>query len=101
MSTDWREKFVKDADRALTHQLVDDVMREFADNMGFDPDKGLPSYGLHKVAHYVAIVTRAQALGIDPDLLRLTPTEANSEMLRLAAEAALSGIPVTVIKDES
>lgn len=97
---DWRDKFVKDADEALAHPLVADVMREFADNMGFDPDKGLPSYGMHKVAHYVAIVTRAQALGIDPDLLRLTPTEANSEILRLAAEAALSGIPVTTIDSE-
>lgn len=93
---DWKQHHANEADRVLAHPLVEQVMAEFADNMGFELS-GLPKYGLAKVAHYAAMVARAQALGFDPELLRLTPGEATSEQLRLAAEAALLGVPVHMI----
>jgi hypothetical protein len=57
------------SDVAIEHPLVQDVMEEFAGNMGFKLE-GLPAYGLAKVAAYAAQVARAQALDVDPDALR-------------------------------
>lgn len=96
----WRDQLVHDADQALTHKLVVDVMAELRENLGV-ADSGLPAYGIMKVAHYAAVVARAQALGIDPELLRTTDAEARSHQLRLAAEAAFKGVPVYLIGDES
>ena len=93
---DWKQHHANEADKVIDHPLVQQVMAEFANNMGFDLS-GLPKYGLAKVAHYAAMVSRAQALGFDPELLRLTPNEATSEQLRLAAEATLLGVPVHMI----
>lgn len=92
MTDDWKQKLAEDADGALKHDLVTSVIDEYIDNMSpvVDLSKGLPRYGLTKIAHYVAIVARAQALGIDPDLVRLSATEANKQMLALAKRAAIS-----------
>ncbi len=51
------------------------------------PDLGvtgqaLPEYGIAKVANYAAQVARAQALGFDPDLLRLSDEEADEPARR-------------------
>ena len=97
--SDWKQHHANEAEKATFHLLVQEVMAEYADNMGFEL-KGLPRYGLLKVANYAAIVARAQALGFDPDLLRLTPQEANSELLRKAAEAAVRGVPVYLLGDD-
>lgn len=96
MSDDWREIHMGASGRALQHPLVRDVMDEYADNMGFD-QKGLPWYGLSKVARYVAAVARAEALGFDPDLLRLSRDEANSAQMTLAAELVLRGVPTFIM----
>lgn len=100
MADDWKQHHANESDKAWQHPIVTRVIEEYASNMGFDPKVGLPAYGVMKVAMYAAQVARAQALGIDPELLRLTAQEANSEVLRLAAEAALSGIPVHVIEED-
>lgn len=99
MPDDWKTVHADAAYQALEHDLVRGVMEEFADNMGFRLD-GLPRYGLMKVAHYAAQVARAQALGFDPDLLRLTDGEADVEMLAKARAAVAAGKPVFRI-DES
>lgn len=63
-------------------------------------DTGLPAYGIRKVAHYAAMVARADALGFDPNLLRMTKAEATSHQLDLAARAVALGIPVHMIEGE-
>lgn len=96
--SDWKQHHADEASRVLHHELVKSAMQEFAANMGFDLD-GLPAYGLAKIATHAAQVARAQALGFDPDLLRLDPDEANSQMIRMAADAIYRGVPTYVIDD--
>lgn len=93
---DWKQLHANAADETLKHPLVQDVMAELRGNLGVSDD-GLPAYGIAKVAHYAAQVARAQALGFDPDLLRMTPEEADSAQLQIAAAAVLAGVPVTMI----
>jgi hypothetical protein len=95
--SDWKNVHANAAGKALDHDLVKDVIAEYAENMGFDPENGLPAYGVRKVAMYAAQVARAQALGFDPNLLRMTDEETNSDLLALAAEAVLRGLPTWVL----
>lgn len=97
MTSEEKRAFANEAERVLDHPLVREVMQEFALNMGFTLD-GFPRYGLSKVAKYAATVARAQALGIDPDALRCTPSEANAEILRKAEIVAAAGKPVIVVE---
>lgn len=94
-----KERFADEAHKAVDHETVQAVMEEFADNMGFKLD-GLPAYGLTKVAHYAAIVARAQALGISPDELRYTPAESRSAILEQAANMVYRGIPTRIIEGD-
>ena len=97
MELDWKNAHANTANEAVDHPLVEGVMAELRDNLGVS-DSGLPAYGIRKVARYAAQVARAQALGFDPESLRMTPTEATSVQLRLAAEATLLGVPVHMIE---
>jgi hypothetical protein len=99
-SVDWKELHANESMKALDHPLVAGVMEEYADNMNFDPKVGLPAYGMMKVAMYAAQVARAQALGFDPDMLRMSRDEANSALWDIAAEAVFAGVPTTIL-DES
>lgn len=94
--SDWKQAHATAADRTIEHPIVERVMAELRANLGAG-DKGLPAYGIAKVAHVAAQVARAQALGFDPDLLRMTDGEARSEQLRVAAEATILGVPVHLI----
>lgn len=98
-SRDWKQRHADESCKALEHPLVVEVMKEFADNMGFKLE-GLPRYGLKKVAMYAAQVARAQALGIDPDDLRSTPEEAEAQMLRKARLFVKAGKPVMRVDDD-
>lgn len=73
---DWKAQHGVDSEKALDHELVVAVMAELRENLGVS-DTGLPAYGIRKVAYYAASVARAQALGFDPNLLRITDSEAN------------------------
>lgn len=55
---------------------------------------------LTKIATYAAQVARAQALGFDPELLRLSADEADTAMLAQARMAVASGKPVWLIDSE-
>ena len=94
--SDWKQAHANAADRTIEHPLMRAVMAELRANLGVS-DNSLPAYGIAKVAHYAAQVARAQALGFDPDLLRMSADEAHSEQLRLAAEATVLGIPVHML----
>lgn len=96
MGADWKEHHANEAGKALDNEMVQHVLTEFAGNMGFKR-AGLPEYGMTKIVLTVAAIARAEALGFDPELLRLTPGEADEELLKKARIAAESGKPVWVI----
>jgi hypothetical protein len=102
MAGDWKRHHANEAEKAHEQPLVQSAVEEFIDNMkrnhGVDPSEGLPSYGLHKVLATAMIVARAEALGFDPELLRLSRTEATEQQLRLAQMAAEQGKPVWAIE---
>jgi hypothetical protein len=100
MSDDWKQQHATEAEKALEHPIVASAIAELRDNLGISENSPLPAYGIVKVATYAAQVARAQALGIDPEALRLTADEVRSEMLRLAAEAAFDGVPVDILDAE-
>lgn len=81
MNIDEKQQFANDAEQAIIHPLVQDVIDELLLNLN-SPRDTLVSYGIHKVANTVAQVARAQALGIDPEILHVTPDEANDLMMR-------------------
>lgn len=95
-SSDWKNEHANQASASIKHELVEGVIEEFMDNIGV-ADKGLPAYGIRKVAHYAAMVARADALGFDPNLLRMSNEEATSHQLDLAARAVLAGVPVHML----
>lgn len=88
-----------EAERALEHPLVRDVIAEQMANLRLD-GSALERYALEKIAHYSATVGRAMALGIDPDELRLTAGEARSEAWRIASELVLRGMQTVVVDEE-
>ena len=90
MTSDERQAFANQAERALTHDLVKNVIEEAILNHG---EKPLLRYSLMKVAMYTATVARAQALGIDPDELRNTPDEAEAQGLARARAFVAAGKP--------
>ncbi len=95
---DWKNEHANAASHAWNHPMVTEVIKEYAANMGFDPDKGLPAYGALKIAMYAAQVARAQALGFDPELLRLTEDEANRAQMERAAAMVFAGVPTIVVE---
>lgn len=103
----WKKKHANDSEEALEHPLVQRVVEEFETNVRNNPhvaheagEPGLFRFGLTKVMGVVAQVARAQALGFDPDLLRLSPEQADQHMLKMAAAAVEMGRPVVLIADE-
>jgi hypothetical protein len=98
----WKQDFANDAEEALFHALVKEIRDEFVDNIkrnyGIDLSQGLPSVGLNKTMMAVALVARAQALGVDPDLLRLSSEEASAEIIAMARRLHEAGKPVLVVE---
>lgn len=99
MNTDWKNDHANAASKSIKHELVEGVIDEFMDNVGL-ANTGLPAYGIRKVALYAAQVARAEALGFDPNLLRMTAAESDSHQLELAARAVALGIPVQMIEGQ-
>jgi len=98
MKPDWKQQHANDSEKALRHDLVESAIKELM--MNLKTDSALVRYGIVKVASYVAQVARAQALGFDPDLLRLSDDEANEQMLKLAKRAVELGKDVIVVSKE-
>ena len=97
--SEWKNQHAQSANQSIKHELVENVIEEFMDNINI-ADSGLPAYGIRKVAHYAAMVARADALGFDPNLLRMSDGEASSLQLKLAATAVALGIPVNMLDQE-
>lgn len=96
---EFRELVAKIADGVCAHPLVEEIMAELRDNLGVSED-GLPAYGIAKVAHYAAQVAIATAWSVNPDMLKMTASEAASEQWRRAAEAVLNGVPTHMIEED-
>ena len=96
---EWKTAHANEAKGFAQHRLIEEVLTEFADNMGFER-KGLPEYGLHKIVNYTAQVVLARARGFDPELLVMTDAEATQSQLRLMRMFAEAGKPVIVVVDE-
>lgn len=95
----WKDEFAEEAVKALDHPLVTGNVEEFTFNMArfVDLSSGLPKYGLNKLMRYVAIVTRAQTMGIDPDALRLSRDEADDVILAKLEAFRRAGAPSMVV----
>lgn len=97
--SDWKQHHADEAEKAWENEMVQNALTEFAGNMGFKRE-GLPEFGLSKIVSYVAQVARAEALGFDPYLLRMSDAEIDASMLRLAEIAAKAGKPVWAIGED-
>jgi hypothetical protein len=84
-----------EAERFAKHQIIEDVLSEFALNMHFER-KGLPEYGLKKIVYHTAQVVLARARGFEPDLLLLTDEEAHEKQMRMADAILAAGKPVVI-----
>lgn len=93
MPNDWKQEHADAAERAVYHPLVQDTIREFLRNIG-RPDGRLERYGLLRVAAAAAQVARAEALGIDPEALRMTDAEVGEHMRMVIDAAYRAGKPV-------
>lgn len=98
--SDLRRQIANEAEKAWDTELVQEVLTEFAANMGFKRE-GLPEYGLMKIVNYVAQVAHAQARGIDPELLKMPPEEAKAQIMDRARAIVAQGKPVMKIDGNS
>ena len=94
---DWKQRHANSAEKALSHPLVTDVVDELLRNLGEDR-AGLVFYGIMKVAMVTASVTLAQARGIDPDALRLTPEESARRLMERGRRIAEAGGTVLFVE---
>lgn len=84
----WRRALANEAEAALDTRLVKETVEEFVDNIkrnhGIDLSQGLGNYGLMKCLAVTAAVSRAAALGIDPEALAFSRID---DLLALDADA--------------
>lgn len=90
-----KRAFANEAEKAVEHHLVHECINELMLNL--QSTSGLVRFGIVKVAQYAATVARAQALGIDPESLRMTREEATESAMGLARSFADNGKPVIVV----
>lgn len=82
MTAQEKKDFSNEAEKVLKAPELLEVMEEFAGNMGFEL-KGLPAYGLNKIAFHAAVLARADALGIPISDLKMTSDEAQDQQIDL------------------
>lgn len=99
--SNWKQQHANESDKAWGHPIVEDVIVEQMGNIArcgpFKEDDAMLRMGLSKIAMYAAQVARAQALGFDPELLRMSAGEADTAILELAERAVRTGKPVVFI----
>lgn len=93
MPADWKQAHANAAEHALKHPVVREVMDEYLGNMQAR-GSALARYGLTKCMSYAAQVARAEALGIDPEALRMTDAEIGEHMRTIIDAAYRAGKPV-------
>ncbi len=100
MTTDWKQDFANEAEQAVLHDLSQETIDELLVNLKLDRN-GLPYYGILKVCNIVAQVARAQALGIDPETLRMTSEESVAAFRNRMAVFVNAGLPVVGVVVDS
>ncbi len=100
MTTDWKQDVANEAEQAVLHDLSQETIDELLDNLGTDRN-GLPYYGILKVCGIVAQVARAQAIGIDPDTLRMTDEESGAALRNRMQAFMDAGLPVVGVAVDS
>lgn len=100
-----KKNFANEANNVLDHPIAKDVIDEFKDNLkrnpDVKPDSGLWNYGLMKILTHVSQIARAQALGIDPEQLRMSEEEQAAWCELLAQTASDAGKDVFVVTPPS
>lgn len=93
--SDWKREHANEAERFADHRFVDEVLTEFASNMGF-ARKGLPEYGLQKIVSYVAQTVLARARGFEPERLTMSEDEYMSFARQRVDSLLAAEIPVVL-----
>lgn len=96
MGTDWKQDHANTAEEFAQHEIIEDVLTEFAYNMGFKRE-GLPEYGLKKIVYTVAQIVLARARGIDIEALRMSDEEVLQYQARLAKAFLEADKPVFIV----
>lgn len=98
----WKQDHANKSEKAIGHELVQSVINEFKFNLRLNPEVGpddaLWDYGLMKICNAVAQVARAQALGFNPNILKMSDSEIGETRLRLIKIAVKTGKPVIVLQ---
>lgn len=94
----WKKDFANESEKAYLHPIAQDVIQEFLGNIGKSDADAVVRYGIRKVCGYVAQIARAQALGLDPEVLRLSDEEAAEHMAMVLKIALDVGKPVIVVE---
>jgi stalled ribosome rescue protein Dom34 len=101
MATKWKQDHANASEHAFKHELVVGVIEEYLDNLshnfGVSKDDAFVRYGLKKCMSYAAQVARAEALNIDPDLLRADAAAITEQQTIIIEEAERAGVPVIVV----
>jgi len=93
--TTWKQDHANEAERFAQHQFIEEVLTEFALNMGFER-KGLPEYGLKKIVYHTAQVVLARARGFEPERLVMDDEEYRQHTQRLTESVLAAGKPVII-----
>ena len=96
MSESWKRDHANLAEQYAKHEMIEDVLSEFASNMGFER-KGLPEYGLSKIVMYVSQIVLARARGIEPEMLRMDDDEFSEHQRRLLEIVLAADKPAFII----
>jgi hypothetical protein len=104
MATKWKQDHANASEHAFRHPLVESVIEEYLDNLyhNFAVPRGdaFVRYGLKKCMGTMAQVARAEALNIDPDLLRVDADAISDHMLAIIEAAESAGKPIFVIVED-
>ncbi len=98
MTPDEKQALANEAEKALSHDLVTNAREEALRNHG-GKEGDLLWCSFAKVAMYTASVSRAQALGINPDELRLSSEESRASLQARARRSVELGKPTFLIDE--
>lgn len=96
MSGDWKQQFANEVDKAIAHPITQEAIDELLFNLRSSRNR-MEYYGLLKICNVVGHIARAQALGIDPETLRMTDDEASEVVRDRIRAVADAGNPVIVV----
>lgn len=94
-----RQEFANETEKAIFHPITERAIEELLFNLNKD-QSSMEYYGIIKLCNTVGQVARAQALGIDPEILRMSDAEAQEAMLQMVNVFAANGGKVIVVAED-